>query len=120
VFIRSEGINLTIKINLKNYTKLFTNRAASDICKVELIIHQLDISSNGRQCDTDYVELPDKSRLCGKVPFQKRVYQYSPSSDYLIIQFKSDDYNERGMIGFWIEVKQVRHSCDHKTTQNGI
>jgi hypothetical protein len=95
------------------------NRASSDICKVEFIVRELDISSNSRRCDSDYVELPDKTRLCGKIPIQKRLYYFSRLSDYLILRFKSDDYNEKGINGFWIEVKQIRNSCDYNTPQNG-
>ncbi|CAG2170483.1 unnamed protein product [Oppiella nova] len=73
-------------------------RAASDICKVELIFHQFDISSTDRRfCDSDFVELPDRTRLCGKIPLQQRVYPFSRS-----------------------KVRQLRNSCDYKTPQNAI
>lgn len=96
------------------------NRAATDICKVELVFHQFDISSNRIQCDSDYVEMPDKQRLCGKLAYQQRVYPFSRSSDYMIIKFISDNLIDKQMTGFWIEVRQIRNSCDFKTAQNGI
>lgn len=106
--------------NILQLTNALLNRAASDICKVELIFHQFEISSDGKQCDTDFVELPDQSRVCGSLPVQKRVYAYSSSSDYLIVRFKSDRYVDRHVTGFWIEVRQLRNSCDLKARQNGI
>ncbi|CAG2110475.1 unnamed protein product [Medioppia subpectinata] len=220
-------------------------RAATDICKVELIFHQFDISSNDRRvCDSDFVELPDRSRnantrkiiwfpangdnikfvfksnhlnnkkgfvakikqlrnscppyvinripnimhtseskpevfhkqpvylgsycdiyigevigdlrspgypygyhnnqschysirsllaaqtlslkqleglsssLCGRLPIQQRVYPFSRSSDYLILKFNSDNIIDERVTGFWIEVRQLRNSCDQKTPQN--
>ncbi|XP_054153072.1 cubilin-like isoform X2 [Oppia nitens] len=95
-------------------------RAASDICKVELIFNQFDINAGDSRCDSDYFELPDRNRLCGKVPVQHRVYPFSSSSNFQILKFVSDNQPDKYVTGFWIEVKQLRNSCDQKTSQNVI
>lgn len=86
-------------------------RPNSDVCRVELRIRRFDIaqkaSSRDQPC-SDYLELPDRRRLCGKLN-DKITIDYSKFSDNIVLMFKSS-YGSSAP-GFDIDVVQIPNSC---------
>lgn len=89
------------------------HRTASHVCRVELSVNSFEVDYNNfrvtNQCTGDYLELPDRTKLCG---FRKeeRTLSFPPSSDYIFLNFKSGELGSSP--GFNIDVRQVPYSCD--------
>ena len=104
--------------------KSISIRSFEDVCQLELIFHHFDIQTPDAKrdltdiCHGDYLELPDHSRLCGyynqamsRDHILKKFYLFPESSDYLFLQFISDQHQTPDGSGFWIETKQLRNTC---------
>lgn len=88
---------------------LTMRRAAADVCRVDLYLRRFDVNSPlGTHACTDYLELPDRRRLCG-LRNEKISLQYSPSSNFMVLMFRSDMQSTGP--GFEIDVVQVPNSC---------
>ena len=86
-------------------------RASSDVCKVELKMRRFDVATKSTRRDGlcgDYLELPDRRRLCGKLN-DRITLDFSKYSDNVVLMFKSDFGSSAG--GFDIDVLQVPNSC---------
>lgn len=94
------------------------------MCQLELIFHHFDIQTPDTKkdltdnCHGDYLELPDHSRLCGyynqamsRDHVLKKFYLFPDQSDYLFLQFVSDQNQTPDGSGFWLEAKQLRNTC---------
>ena len=90
-----------------------------------MIFHHFDIQTPNEKkdltdnCSGDYLEMPDHTRLCGfytqamsKEHKLKKYYLFYDTSDYLFIHFYSDNQQTPDGSGFWIEVKQLRNTCN--------
>ncbi|KAI2807434.1 hypothetical protein BLOT_005370 [Blomia tropicalis] len=108
-----------------NHSCIYTiKKSFEDVCQLELIFHHFDIQTPDAKrdltdiCHGDYLELPDHSRLCGyynqamsRDHILKKFYLFPESSDYLFLQFISDQHQTPDGSGFWIETKQLRNTC---------
>lgn len=108
-----------------NHTCIYTiKRVTPDVCQIELLFHHLDIQTQDKKkdltdrCEGDFLELPDRSRMCGyynqamsKETIFKKYYNFADGSDYLLMQFQSDNQQVPDGGGFWIEVRQIPHTC---------
>lgn len=86
-------------------------RANADVCKVELKMRRFDVSTKSTRRDgacIDYLELPDRRKLCGKLN-DRMTLDFSKYSDNIVLMFKSDFGSSAG--GFDIDVIQVPNSC---------
>ena len=105
-------------------SKFFIHRLTPDVCQIELLFHHLDIQTIDKKkdltdrCDGDFLELPDRTRMCGyynqamsKETIFKKYYNFADNSDYLLMQFQSDNVQLPDGGGFWIEVRQIPHTC---------
>ncbi|RWS26772.1 hypothetical protein B4U80_08014 [Leptotrombidium deliense] len=88
-------------------------RPANNVCRVELTLNKFDVDRNlysgSTDCEGDYLELPDRTKLCGYRNDRRTIY-YPTGSDYMVLTFKSDSVG--GSAGFDIDVRQIPNSCD--------
>ena len=83
-------------------------RPAPDVCKVELVLRKFDVrGATGSDC-TDYLELPDRRKVCG-IRSDILTMEYSRHSDYMVLMFRSNISSTAP--GFDIDVRQIPASC---------
>lgn len=102
-------------------------RPAATVCKLRLKLKTFDVDAGhrsplvstsrnrNRSADCrfgDHLELPDGSRLCGRLPADTYIIKYSDTSNFLPIHFRSDA--STGGIGFDIEFEHVANSCEEQ------
>ncbi|XP_064458407.1 cubilin-like isoform X3 [Ornithodoros turicata] len=75
------------------------------VCRVEFTFKRFNLETS-YGCRKDYVELPDRSRLCGRYTGTK-VFEFN--QDAMNLYFVSDSYVANS--GFEIEVHQLINSC---------
>lgn len=83
-------------------------RPSADVCKVELILRRFDVKGATREECTDYLELPDRRKICG-IRQDILSLEYSRHSDFMVIMFRSG-YGSTAP-GFDIDVRQIPASC---------
>ncbi|KAI1305325.1 Cubilin [Halotydeus destructor] len=89
-------------------------RPSLDVCRVELYIRKFDLSSPYNDQCSDYLELPDRRRICG-LQSERIALFYPKTSNYMVAMFKSGVAGAAP--GFEIEVQQVPHSCGFRPTR---
>lgn len=92
-------------------------RPRSDVCRVELRMRRFEVaqkSTRDQPC-SDYLELPDRRKLCGKLN-DRITIEYSKYSDNLVLMFKSG-YGSSAP-GFDIDIVQIPNSCYSTTTRS--
>ncbi|XP_076316419.1 cubilin-like [Tachypleus tridentatus] len=78
-------------------------------CKVELTLRALDIEYS-TNCNNDYLQLPDKERICGTQLLGTRTYEYNLGSrDVMVLYFVTDNLGSGK--GFHLDIYQVPNSC---------
>lgn len=109
--IRSPGYPRIYGPNMRcRYTLLRLN---SGVCRVQISFKRFNLE-NSYGCRKDYLELPDRSRLCGRYT-GTRTYDFK--QDFLNLYFISDRF--RADSGFEIEVRQLQNSCLNPVAQRG-
>ncbi|CAN7993796.1 unnamed protein product [Ixodes hexagonus] len=109
--IRSPGYPRMYGPNMRcRYTLLRLN---SGVCRVQISFKRFSLE-NSYGCRKDYLELPDRSRLCGRYA-GTRTYDFK--QDFLNLYFISDRF--RADSGFEIEVRQLQNSCLNPVAQRG-
>ncbi|XP_023215823.1 cubilin-like isoform X2 [Centruroides sculpturatus] len=88
--------------------KYIIRRVNYRVCKIQLIFKTFHIEPSGSGCTKDYLELPDRSRLCGHYA-PRKIFEFSSGNDILSLKFMSDYYGSGR--GFDIEVTQIPDSC---------
>ncbi|XP_042148482.1 uncharacterized protein LOC8031972 [Ixodes scapularis] len=107
--IRSPGYPRIYGPNMRcRYTLLRLN---SGVCRVQISFKRFNLE-NSYGCRKDYLELPDRSRLCGRYT-GTRTYDFK--QDFLNLYFISDRF--RADSGFEIEVRQLQNSCLNPSAQ---
>ncbi|XP_013782574.2 cubilin-like isoform X1 [Limulus polyphemus] len=78
-------------------------------CKVKLTLRDVDIEYSAT-CNNDYLELPDKERICGTQVPRLKTYEYNLASGaVMVLYFVTDNYGSGK--GFDLEIYQVPNSC---------
>ncbi|XP_022242072.1 dorsal-ventral patterning tolloid-like protein 1, partial [Limulus polyphemus] len=85
------------------------HRADSHICQVELEFRVFDLEPSWGRCDKDFLELPNRSRLCDGRHKDTQRFDFPHDKNVLIMKFVSDSYGSG--TGFDIVVRQLRESC---------
>ena len=85
-------------------------RASSDVCKIELNFRSLDIRGIDMNDCIDFIELPDRRKVCGMRQQQTIVLEFSKFSDYMVFMFRSAS-GAATAAGFDIDVRQIPGSC---------
>ncbi|XP_064458408.1 cubilin-like isoform X4 [Ornithodoros turicata] len=83
------------------------------VCRVEFTFKRFNLETS-YGCRKDYVELPDRSRLCGRYTGTK-VFEFN--QDAMNLYFVSDSYVANS--GFEIEVHQLINSCLERAPTQG-
>lgn len=101
--IRSPGYPRGYGPNLRcRYTVLRLNR---NVCRLQVLFRRFSLE-NSFGCRKDYLEMPDRSRVCGRYA-GSRTYDFN--QDSINLYFITDGF--RTDSGFEIEVRQLQNSC---------
>lgn len=86
-------------------------RLNPNVCRAQITFRRFSLETS-YGCRKDYVELPDRSKLCGRYSGTK-VFDFVQNA--MNLYFVSDNYIASS--GFEIEVKQLLNSCHQRTPQ---
>ncbi|XP_075549022.1 tolloid-like protein 1 isoform X3 [Dermacentor variabilis] len=101
--VRSPGYPRGYPANLRcRYTALRLNR---NVCRLQVLFRRFSLE-NSFGCRKDYLEMPDRSRICGRYA-GSRTYDFN--QDSVNLYFTTDGF--RTDSGFEIEIRQLQNSC---------
>ncbi|XP_054918878.1 cubilin-like isoform X3 [Dermacentor andersoni] len=101
--VRSPGYPRGYPANLRcRYTVLRLNR---NVCRLQVLFRRFSLE-NSFGCRKDYLEMPDRSRICGRYA-GSRTYDFN--QDSVNLYFTTDGF--RTDSGFEIEIRQLQNSC---------
>ncbi|XP_037559501.1 cubilin isoform X3 [Dermacentor silvarum] len=101
--VRSPGYPRGYPANLRcRYTVLRLNR---NVCRLQVLFRRFNLE-NSFGCRKDYLEMPDRSRICGRYA-GSRTYDFN--QDSVNLYFTTDGF--RTDSGFEIEIRQLQNSC---------
>lgn len=101
--VRSPGYPRGYPANLRcRYTVIRLNR---NVCRLQVLFRRFSLE-NSFGCRKDYLEMPDRSRICGRYA-GSRTYDFN--QDSVNLYFTTDGF--RTDSGFEIEIRQLQNSC---------
>ena len=89
-------------------------RSKTSVCRVELLLRRFDVRGNDVNDCIDYLELPDRRKVCG-MRREAISMEFSAFSDYMVLMFRSESGSTAA--GFDIDVRQVDDSCQTSSTR---
>lgn len=109
--VRSPGYPGGYGPNLRcRYTVLKLNR---NVCRLQVLFKRFSLE-NSFGCRKDYLEMPDRTRICGRYA-GSRTYDFN--RDSVNLYFTTDGFQTDS--GFEIEVRQLLDSCLYPGTSSG-
>ncbi|XP_077542240.1 tolloid-like protein 1 isoform X2 [Haemaphysalis longicornis] len=109
--VRSPGYPGGYGPNLRcRYTVLKLNR---NVCRLQVLFKRFSLE-NSFGCRKDYLEMPDRTRICGRYA-GSRTYDFN--RDSVNLYFTTDGFQTDS--GFEIEVRQLLNSCLYPGTSTG-
>lgn len=101
--VRSPGYPRAYPANLRcRYTVIRLNR---NVCRLQVLFRRFSLE-NSFGCRKDYLEMPDRTRICGRYA-GSRTYDFN--QDSVNLYFTTDGF--RTDTGFEIEIRQLQNSC---------
>ncbi|KAL3214637.1 hypothetical protein MRX96_034801 [Rhipicephalus microplus] len=101
--VRSPGYPRAYPANLRcRYTVIRLNR---NVCRLQVLFRRFSLE-NSFGCRKDYLEMPDRTRICGRYA-GSRTYDFN--QDSVNFYFTTDRF--RTDTGFEIEIRQLQNSC---------
>lgn len=88
-------------------------RSHPSVCRVELLLRRFDVRGNDINDCIDYLELPDRRKVCGN-KHQTLILEFSQFSEYMVLMFRSASSSTA--LGFDIDVRQIVDSCPSLST----